>query len=812
MNITDPSGRLLRWRLRLSEFDFSINYKKGSSNLQADALSRLRTLGETTVEPDYELPCFAVEQSDDDSDIEVIEEDFSITDLHLATSNGDFEPLLLPINLEELLRSQLSDNFCASIRSRLNEGEGLPFALDADGVLCRTVQRVPQIVVPHSLRSRVLHLSHYPKLSGHPGGRKMYKTLARHFYWPALAVDCYAVARNCSACARERVTLRSNSKKMKLFPAKAPLESVSIDLLGELITTKRKNRYLLVICDRFTKLVRTVPLTSISSAKVAAAFIKHWIFVYGPPVSVLSDNGKQFTARFFIDVCRILGIKNVFTTTYHPQANGQVERFNRTILSALRHYVAEHPKDWDLFTDALTYAYNTQAHGSTMVAPFELVLSRPPPALSIEARPTIGATEDTRSFRSRWINWLSSLVSTAKGELAKTQARYKRNFDARLRLPVQEIRKGLFVFVRRDHTPRTESRHKLAPVADGPFEVLEANSDTVVVKTGDDVERISRDRVELAPTPNLVQQQDSVSANAEQEPAEQGMAVALPPNSTEIDDYQPGIWTRLSSRRNLNDIPIGIMEGIPPTSGRTTPEAEIPAENTTRDSTPKPNSGINQRIIPFTQLPENPSQVIALRSAVDVKPIPVTDTERHVSFDGQVTVIPVSNREELPLPPPDTPVANEHSRSTRGRQVEVDEFDRKFNLRFTPNPVLTEDSVVKEGSPSVTGDRRNLTGIPETQARSELVTETRFRDPQSEVDNLARDTPEDSATEYVIQSVVDSGRADDGELLFRVRWYGYAEDQDTWESVRNLPRSHIVRFCRKRNLPLPLHLNESLVG
>ena len=93
---------------------------------------------------------------------------------------------------------------------------------------------------------------------------------------------------------------------------------------------------------------------------------------------LLSDNGTQFTARFFQNICRILGIRNVFTTTYHPQANGQVERFNRTLTSALRKYVGEHPKDWDLFSDAMTFAYNTQVHRTTNIAPFELVLARAP--------------------------------------------------------------------------------------------------------------------------------------------------------------------------------------------------------------------------------------------------------------------------------------------------------------------------------------------------------------------------------------------------------------------------------------------------
>lgn len=68
-----------------------------------------------------------------------------------------------------------------------------------------------------------------------------------------------------------------------------------------------------------------------------------------------------------MDVCRIIGIKNVFTTTYYPYANGQVEQFNCTILSALHHYVAEHPKDWYLFSAALTFACNYHVNNSTGV-------------------------------------------------------------------------------------------------------------------------------------------------------------------------------------------------------------------------------------------------------------------------------------------------------------------------------------------------------------------------------------------------------------------------------------------------------------
>ena len=365
MNVTDPSGRLIRWMLRLSEFDFEIKYKNGKANIQADALSRLLTEGETVDEIDDEIPCFIAEPADATEDEE---EDFGRVEDILALEGGPASDRLdhfQAVAPEELIREQAVDPFCSRIKEEMNAGKAGTFTTEAEefeGALCRTAAEFVQVVIPQSFRDGILGLSHYAKLAGHPGGRKLYKTLRRHFYLPSMALDCYAVAKNCAACARERVKLRRNKKQMKLFTPEAPLEFVAIDIFSELITTKRENRYILVISDRYSKLVRTVPLKNISAANIAQAFVHHWVFVYGPPVKLLSDNGTQFTARFFQNVCRILGIRNVFTTTYHPQANGQVERFNRTLTSALRKYVGEHLKDWDLFSDAITLAYNTQVH------------------------------------------------------------------------------------------------------------------------------------------------------------------------------------------------------------------------------------------------------------------------------------------------------------------------------------------------------------------------------------------------------------------------------------------------------------------
>lgn len=97
-------------------------------------------------------------------------------------------------------------------------------------------------------------------------------------------------------------------------------------------------------------------------------------FTNGPPEERGADSGGCFTSKFFLEICRIMLIKNDFRTTSHPQTNEQVEEYNKAILATLRKYVQDHPRDGDLYTDGLTYVYNYQQHTSTNVETFELVI------------------------------------------------------------------------------------------------------------------------------------------------------------------------------------------------------------------------------------------------------------------------------------------------------------------------------------------------------------------------------------------------------------------------------------------------------
>lgn len=152
---------------------------------------------------------------------------------------------------------------------------------------------------------------------------------------------------------------------MHLLQASVPLELVAIDILCEVVNTRRGNHFLLEISVRLSKLTRTIPMKTIMAASVLHAFVTHWVMDYGPSIWLLTDNGKQFSAKIFQDVFRLLGTENMFTTTDHPQANGQVERFNTSILKGLRSYIADHLQKYYLYTGVLIYAYNTK---STMYA------------------------------------------------------------------------------------------------------------------------------------------------------------------------------------------------------------------------------------------------------------------------------------------------------------------------------------------------------------------------------------------------------------------------------------------------------------
>ena len=527
LGATDVSGRLARWRLRLVEFDFDIEYKMRNKPQIADALSRIPTDGETLVDPDLEIPVLCTGHLDecedelctahvledllDDEDmldwytvysteyqlqvgkdricpeptenISLVTSAININSDKIQNTSVNSESLLVApvqptavsaLTPEEIILAQASDKFCADKLGEVRSGIQSAFRENIKGILVRISPNdySEQIVLPKPLRQRVLYIAHYSKSAGHPGGTRLYATLRKQFYWPGMAPDAYATVRNCVECAKRRIKLRRHHSFLRLFPAKRPGEHVAIDILGPLPRTQNGYQYVLCMTDRYSKMALVQPLTNITALTVARAFCKEWVYHYGQPTFLLSDRGSQFTSEFFGAVCDTLNVRQAFTSAYHPQTNGQVERFNRTLVASLKCYCSEHGRDWDQFIHAIAYGYNCTVHRATGYTPFDLMLTYPPPHLALQSSEEVDHSDlSVTQAKQRLLTRLKHLMRTSGKALNDAQRRYKANFDERVRPSKHEYKEGDLVFVRREANASGIPDHKLRTEVTDPLPI-----------------------------------------------------------------------------------------------------------------------------------------------------------------------------------------------------------------------------------------------------------------------------------------------------------------------------------------------------
>ena len=181
---------------------------------------------------------------------------------------------------------------------------------------------------------------------------------------------------------------------MQIIRSGYPMERIAIDIAGEFPVTKRGNKYILVIQDYYTKWVECFAMHNTESATVAKLLVNEVVSRFGVPNKIHSDQGRQFESVLFKEMCQLLQIEKTRTTAYHPQSNGMVERFNRTLASMVGVFVNEHHSDWDELLPYLTMAYRSTEHETTGMSPNLLMLGREtttPLDLAFEMPPAIKA-------------------------------------------------------------------------------------------------------------------------------------------------------------------------------------------------------------------------------------------------------------------------------------------------------------------------------------------------------------------------------------------------------------------------------------
>ena len=211
------------------------------------------------------------------------------------------------------------------------------------------------------------------------------------------------------------------------------MERIAIDILGPLPETPRKNKFILVVSDYFTKWTESYPIPNQEATTVAEKLVSEFICRFGVPRQLHSDQGTNFESKVFAEVCRLLDIEKTRTTPLHPQSDGQVERFNRTLIEMLRGKIQQDQTDWDLQLPTCMMAYRCAVHESTGVSPNLLMLGREleVPLDVITERPPDASplkTDYAQAVQKR----LASAHDLARRHLNKAAVRQKRNYDKQL--------------------------------------------------------------------------------------------------------------------------------------------------------------------------------------------------------------------------------------------------------------------------------------------------------------------------------------------------------------------------------------------
>ena len=162
-------------------------------------------------------------------------------------------------------------------------------------------------------------------------------------------------------------------------------------------------------------------------------------------------------------------------------------------------FVEEHQDSWDKYANALTYGYNCRVHRTTGTTPFDLILSRPPPSFSLH-RSLQDLPEPDRRGRHEFLIALDETIAGAYNRLKKAQARYKKNFDKRVRRTNVNIGPGEYVFI--DPTDGSKKKGKVQSPAEGTYRVKQRSERTFTIDRKGATEVINSDRVTKAPRPH----------------------------------------------------------------------------------------------------------------------------------------------------------------------------------------------------------------------------------------------------------------------------------------------------------------------
>ena len=183
-------------------------------------------------------------------------------------------------------------------------------------IYCNISDKQVRPYIPQEFRKLVFDTVHN---ISHPGIRATRKMITQRFFWPEMNKDVNRWAKSCIHCQKVKIQ-RHTVSKLGSFPITERFEHIHVDIVGPLPTSQEGYRYCVTMIDRFTRWPEAIPVTDITADTIAKAIYEGWICRFGCPLTLTSDQGRQFESEVFKSLLNLLGIKKTRTTAYHPQA------------------------------------------------------------------------------------------------------------------------------------------------------------------------------------------------------------------------------------------------------------------------------------------------------------------------------------------------------------------------------------------------------------------------------------------------------------------------------------------------------------
>ena len=330
-----------------------------------------------------------------------------------------------------------------------------------------------RLVLPDALgiRQMVFDALHASPFAGHKGLHATSKLLKRDFYWPCMDADIKEWLQVCPSCQHNKASNKLPAGLLEPLPIPTRrCSDVSMDFITHLPLTRQGHTAIFVVVDRLSKLVHFIPAVDSASAEdVARLFIDNIFTLHGMPERIVSDRDTRFTGTFWKSLCDLWKVDRQLGTAYHPQSDGQTERFNRTLEDMLRHWCCPDQNDWDEHLKLAEFACNNAVHASTGETPFMLTFGQHPltPA-SLIRQDLHGKLQNPCA--DHFSSGILDRVQNARHALVSAQARQKCFADQRRR--AVEYKVGQYVKLStKNLAQRAKGTPKLHPKFIGPFQV-----------------------------------------------------------------------------------------------------------------------------------------------------------------------------------------------------------------------------------------------------------------------------------------------------------------------------------------------------